>query len=259
MDIVFLIFLFLFGTAVGSFLNVLIDRLPNEKSIMGRSHCDNCKKKLAWYDMFPIISYFLLKGKCRYCKKKLSFQYPLVEFITGFMFVLIWTLVLPSETAYFMKKLVLLGIISCLIVIFFTDLKYRMIPDSVQMVLFALGFFFPFAVEITAKLFFFRAISAFVVMSPILFLHFITKGKGMGFGDVKLGFIIGFLLGLKAGLISLYLAFILGAAFGLILIIFKKRKLKSKIAFGPFLVLGMLIIMFWKDTIFLLLNNIYGL
>lgn len=81
----------------------------------------------------------------------------------------------------------------------------------------------------------------------------------MGFGDVKLGFIIGFLLGLKAGLISLYLAFILGAIFGLFLIISKKKKLKSKIAFGPFLVLGMLIIMFWKDTIFLLLNNIYGL
>jgi len=259
MDIAFLIFLFLFGTAIGSFLNVLIDRLPNEKSIMGRSYCDHCKKKLAWYDMFPIISYFLIKRKCRYCKKKLSFQYPLVEFVTGLMFVLVWTLVLPSETAYFMKKLVLLGMISCLIVIFFADLKYRMIPDSVQISLFALGFFSPFASVITAQLFFLRAISAFVVMSPILFLHFITKGRGMGFGDVKLGFIIGFLLGIKAGLISLYLAFILGAIFGLFLIISKKKKLKSKIAFGPFLVLGVLIIMFWKDTIFLLLNNIYGL
>jgi leader peptidase (prepilin peptidase)/N-methyltransferase len=81
--------IFVFGASIGSFLNVLIDRLPNNENINGRSHCDYCKKKIPWYDLFPIISFFVLGGETRCCKKKMSFQYPLIETITGIVFVLI--------------------------------------------------------------------------------------------------------------------------------------------------------------------------
>ena len=128
-------FLFIYGTAIGSFLNVLIDRLPNEQSIMGRSHCDYCKKTLQGIDLFPIFSFLLLKGKCRYCHKKLSYFYPFVEILTGIAFILTWmyfpvvgrTVVLQT-----LGKIAGLGIISSLIVIIFADLKYQIIPDSMQ-------------------------------------------------------------------------------------------------------------------------------
>src|SRR4051812_43059867 len=90
-DILTNIFIFILGAAVGSFLNVLSDRLPEDRSIMGRSHCEKCKHTLAWYDLLPILSFFLLRGKCRYCHIKLSFYYPSVEIVTGLVFVLSWS------------------------------------------------------------------------------------------------------------------------------------------------------------------------
>src|SRR3989338_6609722 len=136
----FYILIFMIGLAIGSFLNVLIDRLPFEEPITGRSHCDHCKKDLAWYDLLPILSYAYLGAKCRYCGKKLSFFYPLVELLTGVMFVgvVMWMrpmgemgqirdmgetlLILHNQTLMFFA---LLGIVSCAIVIFFSDLKYQ--------------------------------------------------------------------------------------------------------------------------------------
>ena len=96
-------------------------------------------------------------------------------------------------------------------------------------------------------------------MLPILFLWLVTAGRGMGFGDVKLSFTIGFLLGAKAGFLALYFAFVIGGIIGLILLLLKKKKLKSKIAFGPFLVLGVLIMLFWQKEVFQLINKIYGI
>ena len=133
-------FLFVLGTAIGSFLNVLIDRWSTGESVMGRSYCDHCHHKLAWSDLLPIISYFLLAGKCRYCHKKVSFYYPLVEFITGSLFVITALIVLmPSYSSTVKESLIInpfmgasllpfsnligiivvLGLVSCMIVIFF--------------------------------------------------------------------------------------------------------------------------------------------
>jgi len=146
--------IFIFGASIGSFLNVLIDRLPNDESINGRSHCDFCGKKLNWYDMFPVISFFVLKGKTRCCGKKLSWQYPLIEFITGFAFVLITNNRIPitkqlsminlqitnvwilNNWSLFVTWLLFLGISSCLIVIFVSDLKYHLISDYILLALF---------------------------------------------------------------------------------------------------------------------------
>ena len=160
MPVIDLFFLFILGSSVGSFLNVLIDRLPRAQSIKGRSHCDHCHHKLAWLDLIPVVSFFLLRGKCRYCGEKISWQYPLVEGLTGVMFVavtvipspmnigrgiplqpgstLMGSLVVPQLTGL-LGMTIRLGIVSCLIVIFFSDLKYQIIPDSIQIAFFIFG------------------------------------------------------------------------------------------------------------------------
>ncbi|MBI4226609.1 prepilin peptidase [Candidatus Roizmanbacteria bacterium] len=276
----FYILIFMLGLAIGSFLNVLIDRLPQEESIMGRSHCDHCKKDLAWNDLLPILSYVYLGARCRYCRKKLSFIYPLVELITAALFVFVVWIGLPlspssqllvgtenwlKETGPWLlslhvlvlEKLALLGIVSAAIVIFFSDLKYQIIPDSIQLSLFAFSFLFLITQGVTPKVFLNQVISAFVIMLPILVIFLLTKSKGMGFGDVKLAFSMGFLLGIMEGILALYIGFISGALIGIILIFLRKKRLKSKIAFGPFLVLGLLTMLFFKNNIFQLVRVVY--
>ncbi|MDO8610291.1 MAG: prepilin peptidase [bacterium] len=259
------IILFIFGCAIGSFLNVVADRLSFDLSINGRSHCDFCKKKLAWFDLVPVLSFLIIQGKCRYCHKKLSLFYPFVEIVTGVMFVLTWQY-LPSGLvmdfakypSYFLFKFAYLGIISCLIAIFFADMKYHIIPDQVQIAFFIFSLVALPMHGLVLKVFVDYVIAAFVVASPIAFLHYVTKGNGMGFGDVKLAFVIGFLMGIKQGFIVLYFAFIFGAIVGTLFMFLKKRGLKSKIAFGPFLVLGLIIMFFWGNWIFEVIKKIYG-
>ncbi len=234
------LFLFILGSSIGSFLNVLIDRLPKEESIMGRSHCDHCKHKLDPMDLIPIVSYILLRGRCRQCKKKISVIYPIVELLTGVVFILSWL---------FNPNIIYLGIISCLLVIFFADAKYRIIPDSIQIALFLLSLALLIYNGVKPEVFAGRILSAFLVMLPILFLYLVTKGRGMGFGDVKLAFIMGFTLGTKYGFLSLYIGFVVGALFGVLMILTKRKSLKSKIAFGPFIIIGLVAMLFWGNLI----------
>lgn len=262
--IFFYFFLFILGASIGSFLNVLIDRLPFEKPINGRSICDHCHRQLAWYDLIPIVSFFLLRGKCRYCGKKISFYYPLVEFITGVSFVFVFLKDGFLKDGPFLERSVLLMIllmmISCLIVIFFSDLKYHLIPDQVQVALFIFGLILlPFHGSFLPLIFVNRVLAALLVAAPIFFIHFFTNGKAMGFGDVKLAFNIGFLLGIKAGFLALYFAFVLGGILGIFLILLKRKKLKSKIAFGPFLVVGLLIMLFFANKVWWAISKMYGL
>ncbi len=258
-------FLFIFGLAIGSFLNVLIDRLPNFEGISGRSHCDHCSHKLSYLDLIPVFSFLVLKGRCRYCKKKISPMYPIVEILTAVMFVVAWVYLPIGESLSnpvqkgieHLVRIAYLGIIACLIVIIFTDLKYQIIPDSLQIAFFVFSLF-AIGKDVSPLFFVNRVLAALLVMTPILLLHLLTHGRGMGFGDVKLAFTIGFLLGIKSGLISLYLAFISGALVGLIMILFKQVKLKSKIAFGPFLALGTAMMLFYGEKVIVFVNRIYG-
>jgi leader peptidase (prepilin peptidase)/N-methyltransferase len=259
--------LFIYGTAIGSFLNVLIDRLPNEESIMGRSHCDYCKKKLNGLDLFPIFSFLFLKGRCRYCKKKLSYFYPFVELLTGAAFILTWIyfpvngvqnnlLPIPSDI---IVRIIAIGIVSTLIVIIFADLKYKIIPDSMQVAFFIFSLLIHIFQGVSASDFINYILSGLAIMSPILFLFLVTHGRGMGFGDVKLAAIFGFLLGLKGGLLVLYIAFLSGGIIGAVLLLGQKKGMKSTIAFGPYLVLGIIIILFFGKQINMALYQFYGL
>lgn len=255
-DVFIYFFVFLCGISVGSFLNVLIDRLPNEQKISGRSICDHCYRQLAWYDLIPIVSFIFLKGRCRYCRKKISIQYPFVEFLTGVSFVFIYWYFGPLINQnlelinnYHLKLWQLIGywiIISSLIVVFFSDVKYHIIPDSIQLSFFIGSLILlPFlSTGDLAHFFINRVYSALIIAAPIFALHFFSSGKAMGFGDVKLSFTIGFLLGIKLGFMALYSAFISGGVISVILILLKKKHLKSKIAFGPFLAIGTMLALF---------------
>ncbi len=257
------LFIFIFGISIGSFLNVLIDRLPYEKKITGRSYCDHCRRRLFWYQLVPIISYLFLRGKCGFCHKKISLYYPLVEFLTGVMFIFVFLSLSPFDKLNYHFKIWQLigywGIIACLIVVFFADLKYHLIPDQIQITLFIFGLILlPFHGQSLPWLFVNRSLAALAVAAPIFFLHWVSTGRAMGFGDVKLGFNVGFLLGIKAGFLALYLAFVLGGFVGLLLILLGRKKMKSKIAFGPFIVIGAVLMLFYGRELLGMIEKIYG-
>jgi prepilin signal peptidase PulO-like enzyme (type II secretory pathway) len=247
-----IIVVFIIGLFVGSFLNVLADRLPrNESPIGGRSHCENCKKTLAWYDLIPLASFISLKGKCRYCHTSLSIYYPIIEIITGVLFVLSFLFVNRDSSMYHVlsikytsELLYYLFIVSSLIIVFFADLKYGIIPDKVifPAIIISLAYVILNTYYIIPIL---SAVGAFLFF---LFLFLITKGRGMGFGDVKFAFLMGLFLGFPNIVVALYIAFLTGAIVGCILIVWRKKKmLGSSIPFGPFLVAGSLMAIFFGD------------
>lgn len=263
-----LIFVFIMGLAIGSFLNVLIDRLSREESILGRSHCDKCKHTLSSLDLVPVISFVALQGRCRYCKTKLSYQYPAIELFTAFSFVLSWAFLSRGPEVFttdiispaaFMKSVFYLALVAVFIVIFFADLKYRIIPDEMQIAFLVVTVLLRMNAGTSITALGFNMVEGALVTLPILLIYLFTRGKGMGFGDVKLAFNIGFLLGLKGGLLSLYFGFIIGAVAGIALIVSKQRKLKSKIAFGPFLLLGVLLVIIFRVPVYAFISRIYGI
>ena len=252
------LFIFILGAAIGSFLNVLIERLAHDESINGRSHCDFCKHKLAWYDLIPILSFLLLGARCRYCHKKLSWQYIAMEVLTGIIFVLIYnfqfTIFSENLKYQILNLMIMWGMASCAIVIFFSDLKYQLISDYLLIAFFIFSILFHFQQVSQLPVY---VLSGLIVALPIFLLFYLSKERAMGLGDVYLAGIIGVILGWQAGLIALYISFIIGAVIGLILILIKNKKMKSKVAFGPFLIIGLIIMMYYQPQIFALLHRIY--
>lgn len=275
------ILVFTLGLFIGSFLNVLADRWSAEEGIGGRSHCEFCKHTLSAIDLIPLISFLILGGRCRYCKKKLSWYYPIVEIVTGlaFVFTFLTKPVILNPDLIGMKDLsrmrvtetsseilrfaqndtfviiCLLSIVSSLIVIFFADLKYHIIPDEaiVTMTVFSLPI-----VLLSNKLP--SSIIGAIVLSILIgLLYILTRGRGMGFGDVKYAAAMGFLLGPLAGLIGLYIAFLSGAVVSIVAIVFDKKALKSKIAFGPFLVLGTILMIFYSSEITNFVSQVFNM
>jgi len=235
--------IFIFGLILGSFLNCFIYRLEiGGSALKGRSFCPGCKHVLAWSDLIPVISFFLLERKCRYCKKPISWQYPLVEIATGFLFFLsfYFSVNRPEEIVYRM-------VISCfLIVIFVYDLKHYLIPDKVVYPAIILsGFWLVLFGENIIGYFY----SAVLAAGFFLFLVLISKGKWMGIGDIKLGFLMGLFLGWPGILAALFLAFFSGALVGLSFVFSGRKKISSEIPFGPFLVFGTFISLFLGEDI----------
>jgi prepilin signal peptidase PulO-like enzyme (type II secretory pathway) len=228
------LFLIVLGLVIGSFLGALTYRLPRNVSInKGRSVCPNCNHQIAWFDNIPLISYILLFGRCRNCHEKISIRYPLIELATAIIFLVIGPNIFDLILA------------SILIIIFLIDLENQLIFDEFV--------FAGFAVFIL-KVFYFNTplfpnlLAGFLSALLLLVLNLITKGRGMGLGDVKLAILLGALAGLNLFLIWLFFSFLLGAIVGIILIIIKSGTLKQKIAFGPFLILGYVSVLFFGRT-----------
>jgi leader peptidase (prepilin peptidase) / N-methyltransferase len=258
-------FIFLFGLATGSFLNAFIYRMEQKKSVLlGRSYCPHCKHTLAWHDLIPLLSFILLYGRCRYCNKRISVQYPLVELATGFLFVAIFLFLLPSmlgsELVFAqgfvgaLKLSYLLSVAALLVVIFVYDLKHYLIPDKVLFFATLLSGIWYFAASV-----FFHLYTAYQIQNAIyaalgaagffLAIYVLSKGRAMGFGDVKLAFFMGLFLGFPNILAALFVAFFVGGAIGLVLILAGKKKMKSQVPFGPFLVLGTFVALFFGERV----------
>ncbi len=257
----FYFIVFIFGLMVGSFLNSIIYRLPSGESfLIQRSYCPYCKHKLSWKDLIPIFSFLILKGKCRYCQKKISWQYPLIELATGILFFLVlWNFF----TGVNFVRIAFLLIFTCfLIIIFVYDLKHYIIPDKIIYPAIAIALFYQLLRPVLNEV----VVSGFGIfnleigiLKPILsailaglfFLSIVlfSGGKWMGVGDVKLAFFMGLFLSFPNILIALFLAFFIGAIIGIGLIMSGKKTLKSEVPFGPFLVVGTFIALFWGQAI----------
>jgi len=253
------ILIFLTGLIIGSFLNCLIYRLEKKENFLkGRSYCPHCHHQLNWLDLIPILSFIFLKGKCRYCGKKISFQYPLVEISTALIFLLILNFqfsILNQFLIFNFQTLINLTyflVISCfLIVIFVYDFKHYIIPDKIIYPAIAVALIFNFQFLISNQFLIFKSsiLSALGAAAFFLTIVLISRGKGMGGGDVKLAFLMGLILSWPNILLALFFAFVTGAIMGTGLIIAGKKTLKSQVPFGPFLVLGTFIALFWGDKI----------
>lgn len=240
LDIILYLIIFLCGISVGSFLEVVAFRIPRGLSIVKPgSYCPECKGKIAFYDNIPLISYMILKGRCRNCRVRISPFSFLIELLTGLLFILTFF--------YFGLSLQMLsGIILCstLIAVSFIDIKFRVIPNIIVLPFTVIGLGLSIFTN-TGKWWypFVFAGGAFTFMLIINLIY----PKGMGMGDVKLSLMIGAFL-VNNVITGLFLGFIAGAIFGIIVII-KKRKLGQTIPFGPFISLGSIIALFWGNNI----------
>jgi leader peptidase (prepilin peptidase)/N-methyltransferase len=266
---VYLLYAALLGLIIGSFLNVVILRLHSGRTVAGRSFCMTCTTQLAWYDMVPVLSFIFLQGKCRRCRTKISWQYPSVELLTSLLYIC-------SAYVFFSNPIVLASILTLifriiiwpiLIVILFYDFRHKIIPD---------GFVYAFALLALVYRIALGCIFGFnqyffsdVLTGPLLFtafflLWFLSEGKWMGFGDAKLVLGMGFWLGFGGGISATIFGFWAGAIVGIVLIALsalgtwgilrkigmKQVTLKSELPFGPFLILGVLVVEFLHFSLF---------
>jgi len=242
---------FLLGICIGSFLNVCIFRIPEEKSIIfPSSQCYACGKKLGVLDMIPVLNYFYLRGKCRWCGAAFSWQYPLIEFITGLLYVLVWL-------KFGFSWLVLTGwvLVSILIIITVIDYYHLIIPNGIILTGLILGVpLLMLQSWETLKLGLLSFLAAGLLMLAIVI---ISKG-GMGGGDVKLAAMMGLYLGPVNLGIALFMAFLIGGIGGMVLLASGLKGRKDAIPFGPYLALGGIIAEFWGQSIFAWYLNFWG-
>ena len=256
------IFVFIFGSIIGSFLNVCIYRLPAEGYSLIRpgSHCPRCKKPIFWYDNIPILSYLILRGKCRRCGKAISIRYPLVELLTGVLFLGVHFYVVSHHLRpitipfywYFAASLLALSLI---------DVEHQIIPDRITYPLAALGLILAGVYPERFKTIhpapaLLRSLIGLAVGGMVLWLigvigKAVFKKEAMGFGDVKLMAAIGAWQGWQMVLLAIFLGAAAAAVVGVSLIIMKKARWGARLPFGPYLALGSLVTLFWGLEILL--------
>ena len=244
-----------FGLIIGSFLNVVIHRLPLEQSIVfPGSHCPRCQTDIPFFHNIPLLSYVILRGRCHFCHSKISPQYPLVESFCALSFWLTLHFFGLSLTAVFTATFICL-----LITLAAIDLKHMILPDELTLggivLFFAYSFFNPAVNQLDAVL---SGLGAALFFSGFFFFYLkIRKIEGLGFGDIKMVLLMGLFLGLHRLVVAIFLASLSGLFVGVFLIIFKKKNLKFALPFGPFLSLGSYISLFGGDSILAWLGSLW--
>lgn len=248
-----IVFITILGFNIGSFLNVLIYRIPNEIPFWkGRSFCPCCKAPIKWYDNIPILSFIILRGKCRNCKEKISFIYPLTESLTGVVFFLIAFFTLDKSLSWqsILQTVFYLMLFASLITLSFIDFNTLEIPDR----------FIIFQILLSPLFFLFediiwweRLIGLAAASLPLLLLFVATRGNGIGFGDVKLMFSVGIILGWKLSLFALAVGFVIGGIVGIVLLARKKATGQTEMCFGPFLSIGILVAVLFGNQLLALM------
>lgn len=286
MQAVVFIYLFIFGAFAGSFLNLISDRLPvGKKIVFGRSVCDFCKKKLKVKNLIPVFSFIFQKGRCSFCNKKLSFYHPFSELLTGVAFMLSghlskFSYEINAESVFLLFYYIV--VFSFFIVMVLTDMKFCLILDSVIIPSIIFVFltsvifrfldlseiynnlkndsfgvyllqtdFFTNRVILSLKDFGYVVGGAILIALFFQFLILITKGRGMGDADVKLGFLIGLVNGFPMAFMAVFMGYVLGAFYSVFLMLMKKKTMKDSIPFGPFLILGSVLILLFGNQIWL--------
>lgn len=255
------------GLSMGSFVGALTWRMHKKKNFVNdRSICEHCKHVLAWYDLIPLISWLRLKGRCRYCKKSIGWLAPVLEAGTASLFVLsylVWPYALNTVGEWLILVLWLVIVVGLVALLVF-DIRWMLLPDSIVLPLIGIAFGMRllevFVFDITPKDFVGAQILGLLVGAGLFFgLHVVSKGRWMGGGDITLGMLIGTILGPLGALIALMIGFYSATLFILPLMAAKKLNKKSKVPFGPFLIIGLIVAQLWQEPLRQLYNSFIGL
>lgn len=241
------ILILIYGLLIGSFLNVCIYRIPKDESIaFPASHCPKCSTSLRWYDNIPLLSYLSLKGKCRYCKTNISSQYPIVETLNAIIYLILFYYFHLSIDFIFYAL-----ISSTLIVITFIDLKEMIIPDILVLIILVLSILHKslnyFIYNIPFNII--NSVLGALIAGGIFLLIIVLSKGGMGGGDVTLIAALGFILGIKHILLTIFLSFLLGAIISIGLLATKIKTRKDPIPFGPFIILAFFIVLLYGEQL----------
>lgn len=244
MNTLFLLTIFLLGTILGSFLNALIWRTRQEKSIVsGRSQCTSCHTQLRAFELIPIASFLLQRGKCRHCLEHISWQYPLVELATGLLFVISYTTFQPDMIMVLFAWFV----VFVLTFIFVYDLRYQLILDRVTLPAIAIALLYHIIRDPAA--WWVYVVGAVIGGGFFLLQFVVSNGKWIGGGDIRLGALMGAILGWQLVLVALMLAYVVGAIVSVILVAMKKKTMASTTPFGTYLTGATLVVLYWGTGI----------
>ena len=240
-------FIFILGTIFGSFANVLIDRLPFEKSIGGRSKCEKCHHTLSGFELIPLLSYVVQRGRCRHCSSVIPPRLLFVELLNGLVWVLLFYL-------FGFSDILLFPIFTLLICMSLTDLENLTLPFSLVGLLIILSLTRFFILNMAIQTIYGGLIS----LGLFSLIYLLTKKRGIGFADLPFVFALSLLLEWPDFILMLWIAFVSGALVGIILLRFKRQGMKDRIPFGPFLVLGTVLTFFYSQIIWRYLLNLVG-
>ena len=258
MEFLLQLYIFIVGIIFGSFFNVCIYRMPENKSIASPpSTCTTCNTRLKPIDLIPILSYLISGKKCRYCKKEISPRYAAVEFLTGILFILVYNVhSISLETVYY------LILVSLLVIITFIDIDHYIIPDGIiifglvtALILNILGIGIPIKESLIGSI-----ICGGGMLILIHLIELVVKKEVMGGGDIKLFAMIGLFLGIKGGILTIILSVYIGAIYGVGIIIYSKlnnKEYNSMIPYGPFISVGAIIVLLYGNNILNWYSNLF--